>query len=77
MGVLSPIRVRCRVFNVLHGRTVDERPEMIEWKSSGSSQPLPLLVPKCCRDRSRSANNNGALEITPGAADFVVRFSKS
>lgn len=76
MGVLSPIRVRRRVFNVLHERTFDERSEMIEWKPSGGSQPLPLSVPWYCRDRSRSANNNGALEITPGAADFVVHFSK-
>lgn len=77
MGVLSPIRVRRRVFNVLHERTIGERPEMIEWKSSESSVPLPLSVPKCCHDRSRSANNSGVLEITPGAADFIVRFSKS
>ena len=76
MGVLSPIRVRRRVFNVLHGRTIGERPEIIEWKLSESSQPLPLSVPKYCHDRSHSANSSGALEITPGAADFVVRFSK-
>jgi len=32
--VLSPIRVRRRVFNVLHGRTNGEPPETIEWALS-------------------------------------------